>query len=79
MRDYLASKGYDSVRYTNAVEDAGHPSYILFNDSPVARGRVIGARSPFAAFDPKQLHLPSLAAGVGALSLYPFRGDEERK
>jgi len=67
------------VKYINAVEDSGHPSYILFNESPVARGSVIGARSPFAQFDPKKLHLPSLAAGVGALSLYPFRGDEERK
>ena len=79
VRDYLVSKGYDSIKYINSVEDAGHPSYILYQDSPTKPGYVIGARSPFAKFDPNQLHLPSLAAGGAGLLLYPFRGDEERE
>jgi hypothetical protein len=79
VRDYIASKGYDSIKYINNVEDTGHPSYILFQDSPTKPGYVIGARSPFARFDPSQLHLPSLAAGLGAGVLaYPFRGEEQR-
>lgn len=69
VRDYIASKGYDSVKYTNAVEDRGHPSYILFHESPTMPGYVIGARSPFAQFDPSKLHLPNLAAGIGALGV----------
>jgi hypothetical protein len=78
VRDYIASKGYDSIKYINQVEDYGHPSYILFQDSPTKPGYVIGARSPFAKFDPSQLHLPSLAAGGAGVIAYPFRGEEKR-
>ncbi len=69
VRDYLASKGFDSVKYVNAVEDPGQTSYILFHESPTQKGYVIGARSPFAAFDPSKLHLPNLAAGIGGLGV----------
>ena len=79
VRDYLTSKGYDSVKYINAVEDMGQPSYIMFQESPTHEGYITGARSPFARFDPKQLHLPSLAAGGAGLMLYPFRRDEDRQ
>ena len=79
VRDYIASKGYDSVKYVNAVEDVGQPSHILFQDSPTKPGYVIGARSPFARFDPNQLHLPSLAAGLGGAVVYPFMPTNEDK
>lgn len=81
MRDYLASKGYDSIKYVNSVEDKGHTSYILFQDSPTSKGYVIGARSPFAQFDPSKLHLPSLAASGTGILAYPLasrNGGEEQ-
>lgn len=80
VRDYISSKGFDSLKYTNTVEDPGHTSYILFNESPTQKGYVIGARSPFARFDPSKLHLPSLAATGAGILAYPLdrSGREEQ-
>jgi hypothetical protein len=63
-RDYIASKGYDSVVYKNTSEDPGHDSFIKFSESPVAPGFVTGVRSPWAKFDPNKLAWPELAAGL---------------
>jgi hypothetical protein len=68
VRSYLQSKGYDSVKYTNAVEDPGHTSYIMFKPSPDAPDYASGVRSIFAKFDPSKLSRPELAAGLGGLS-----------
>lgn len=60
MRDYLATKGFDSIKYVNKAEDPGNYSYIKFTPSPVAPDFVMGVRSPFAAFDPAKLAWPEL-------------------
>lgn len=78
VRDYLTKKGYDSIKYTNSVEDPGHTSYILFQGSPVQKGYVTGARSPFAAFDPSKTHWASLAAGMGGILAYPLAKGEDK-
>jgi hypothetical protein len=69
MRDYLQSKGYDSVKYVNKAEDTGHNSFIKFTPSPEAPDFVTGVRSPFAAFDPSKIMRPELAAGLAGGTL----------
>ncbi len=71
MRDYLHSKGYDSVNYINSVEGPGQRSYIMFKPSPEEPEYVAGVRSPFAAFDPSKLARPELAAGLAGAVLAP--------
>lgn len=71
MRDYLHSKGYDSVNYINSVEGPGQRSYIMFKPSPEEPKYVAGVRSPFAAFDPSKLARPELAAGLAGAALAP--------
>lgn len=56
LRDYIQSKGYDSIKYINKVEDRGHTSYIALKPNQI--------RSVFAKFDPSKLHLPDILAGV---------------
>ena len=65
VRNFLQSKGYDSIVYKNSAEDEGHDSYIKFTGSPEAPNFVTGVRSPWAQFDPTKLSSPSLLAGVG--------------
>lgn len=71
MRDYIQSKGYDSIKYKNTVEDPGHTSYILMDP---ARARV-----PWAAFDPAKLADPNLLSGIagGAVTLDMLRSRNE--
>jgi hypothetical protein len=69
MRDYLSSKGYDSIKYVNKAEDSGHNSFIKFTPSPEAPDFVTGVRSPFAAFDPDKIMRPELAAGLAGGTL----------
>ena len=64
LRQYLASKGHDSIVYKNSVEDAGHDSYILFRESPTTPGHVYGARLPWADFDPSKFTSASIKAGI---------------
>jgi hypothetical protein len=75
-RDYIASKGYDSVVYKNTEEDPGHDSYIKFTPSPEAPDFVTGVRSPFAAFDPAKIMRPELAAGIGGAAALSPQGQE---
>lgn len=77
VRDYILSKGFDSIKYTNSVEGAGRPSYIMFQESPTQKGYVTGVRSPFAQFDPSKLHLASTAAGVGGIAAVPLLSRNE--
>jgi len=80
MRDYLRSKGYDSVNYINTVEGPGQRSYIMFQPSPVDPRYVAGVRSPFAQFDPEKLASPLLAAGLaGGILASPLIFDEQGK
>jgi hypothetical protein len=79
MRDYLAKKGYDSIKYINRVEDKGQPSYIMFQPSAEDPKFIAGARSPWAAFDPAKLGAPGLTlglAGAGAGAASPLFFDE---
>jgi hypothetical protein len=76
LRNYLESKGHDSIVYENTVEDPGHDSYILFRESPHKPGYVYGARVPWAKFDPAMFKHPGvlrmgvpLAAATGAYAL----------
>jgi hypothetical protein len=71
VRNYLASKGFDSIKYVNSVEDPGAYSHIMFKPSPVAPEFVAGVRSPFAKFAPHKLGYPELAAGIGAGMIAP--------
>lgn len=64
LRDYISSKGYDSIRYKNAVEDPGHISTILMDP---ARARV-----PWAKFDPAKLSDPNLLSGLAGLGALPL-------
>lgn len=64
LRQYLASKGHDSIVYKNSVEDKGHDSYILFRESPTSPGHVYGARLPWADFDPSKFTSASIKAGI---------------
>jgi hypothetical protein len=68
-RNYLSSKGYDSIKYVNKAEDSGNNSYIKFTPSPEAPDFVSGVRSPFAAFDPAKIMRPELAAGIGGAAV----------
>jgi hypothetical protein len=79
MRDYLASKGYDSVNYINKVEGPGQRSYIMFKSSAEAPGFVSGVRSRFAKFDPSRVASPLLAAGVAGAAASPVLFDEKSK
>lgn len=56
VRDLINKKGYDSVKYENAVEDPGHTSYILWDKNKV--------RSPWAAF--KDFKSGNLLGGTAA-------------
>ena len=69
MRDYLQSKGYNSIKYVNKAEDSGANSFIKFTPSPEAPNFVTGVRSPFAAFDPSKIMRPELAAGLAGGTL----------
>jgi hypothetical protein len=71
LRDYIQSKGYDSIKYQNTVEDPGHTSYILMDP---ARARV-----PWAKFDPTKLADPNLLSGIagGAVTLDMLRSRRE--
>jgi hypothetical protein len=69
VRNYIASKGYDSIVYRNKSEDTGHDSFIKFMPSPEAPNFVSGVRSPFAAFDPAKIMRPELAAGLAGGTL----------
>jgi hypothetical protein len=71
MRDYLASKGYDSVNYVNKVEGPGQRSYIMFKPSEVDPRFVKGVRSRFAQFDPSKVASPLLAAGLAGAAASP--------
>jgi hypothetical protein len=71
VREYLASKGFDSIKYVNSVEDPGAYSHIMFKPSPVAPEFVAGVRSPFAKFEAHKLGYPELAAGIGAGMIAP--------
>jgi hypothetical protein len=78
LRDYIASKGHDSIVYKNTVEDKGHDSYILFRESPEKPGHIYGARLPWANFDPAKFKSPNIAAGIplaGATAAYAASGD----
>lgn len=77
MRDYLASKGYDSVNYINGVEGKGQRSYIMFKSSPAAPSFVSGVRSRFAKFDPSKLARPELAAGLAGAAVSPLVFDQK--
>jgi hypothetical protein len=79
MRDYLASKGYDSVNYINKVEGPGQRSYIMFKPSAENPGFVSGVRSRFAKFDPSRVASPLLAAGVAGAAASPVLFDEKSK
>lgn len=63
-RTYIASKGYDSIKYQNKVEDPGHMSHILFQAAETNPRYVSGARVPWAKFDPKAVGSHDLLAGV---------------
>jgi hypothetical protein len=54
LRDLIQSKGYDSIKYKNTVEDPGHTSYIALDPKQL--------RSPWAAF--KDLDSRNLLAGL---------------
>jgi hypothetical protein len=54
LRDLIRSKGYDSIKYQNNVEDPGHTSYIALDPKQL--------RSPWAAF--KDLDSRNLLAGL---------------
>lgn len=56
LRSLIQKHGYDSIRYTNAVEDPGSVSYIALDPSHI--------RSMYAKFDPDKKHLAHLAAGL---------------
>jgi hypothetical protein len=75
-RNYLSSKGYDSIKYVNKAEDSGNNSYIKFTPSPEAPNFVTGVRSPFAAFDPAKIMRPELAAGIGGAAALSPQGQE---
>jgi hypothetical protein len=67
MRDYLSSKGYDSVNYINKVEGPGQRSHIMFKPSPEAPDYAVGVRSPFAGFNPAKIMRPELGLGIAGL------------
>lgn len=79
MRDYLRSKGYDSVNYINKVEGRGQRSYIMFKPSPEEPQFVSGVRSRFAQFDPSKLARPELAAGLAGAIAAPVLFDEQNR
>lgn len=54
LRGLIKSKGFDSIKYKNNVEDPGHTSYIALDPSQL--------RSPWAAF--KDLQSRNLLAGL---------------
>lgn len=54
LRGLIKSKGFDSIKYKNDVEDPGHTSYIALDPSQL--------RSPWAAF--KDLQSRNLLAGL---------------
>jgi len=54
LRELIQSKGYDSIKYKNTVEDPGHTSYIALDPKQL--------RSPWAAF--KDLESRNLLAGL---------------
>lgn len=54
LRDLIRSRGYDSIKYQNKVEDPGHTSYIALDPNQL--------RSPWAAF--KDLESRNLLAGL---------------
>ena len=56
LRDFIKEKGYDSIKYKNAVEDPGHTSYIIMDPSQV--------RVPWAAFDPAKKSSADLLSGL---------------
>lgn len=55
IRGMLDQKGFDAVKYKNAIEDPGHTSYITWDPKNL--------RVPWAAF--KDLNSTNLLAGVG--------------
>jgi len=55
LRDLIKSKGYDSVRYKNEVEDPGHISHIVLDPTQI--------RAPWAKFE--NLNSRNLLAGLG--------------
>jgi hypothetical protein len=78
LRNYMQSKGYDSIVYKNRVEDKGHDSYILFRESPTSPGHVYGARLPWADFDPSKFTSANIKAGIplaGATAAYAASHD----
>lgn len=54
LRNLIRSKGYDSIKYKNTVEDPGHTSYIALDPNQL--------RSPWAAF--KDLESRNLLSGL---------------
>jgi hypothetical protein len=64
LRDLIRSKGYDSIKYKNRVEDPGHTSYIILHPSQ--------ARSPWAAFDPEKASSGNLLAGLAGGAAIPL-------
>lgn len=68
LRNLIASKGYDSIKYTNTVEDPGHTSFIKFTPSSTQPNYVTGVRSPWAKFDPRNLDDPNVLKTVAGLT-----------
>jgi hypothetical protein len=63
LRQYIESKGYDSVRYENDAEHPGSYSYIVWDPSRL--------RVPWANFDPKKKDFANLMAGIGGGIILP--------
>ena len=61
LAEFLRDEGYDSLVYTNKVEDAGKDSYLLLDPEQIK-----SATGNVGTFDPKD---PRIAYGVGAGAL----------
>lgn len=81
VRDYIASKGYDSIVYRNYAEDPGSDSYLFFKPSKDDPRYVQGIRKRGAAFDPSKVEMSNIMAGLGGGAVLPWLGggDAQRK
>ena len=80
LRNYIESKGYDSIKYINKVEDPGHTSYIMFKSAENDPRYAQGVRVPWAKFDPSKKGSSDILSSIaGALGLGGLAAGKYRK